>query len=145
MFKINVTASNSRINMNTVKRTEKGWAGHLIVSNQCLFRRHTLLEYGTIAISVSTAGNWMPGIEGLREIMEIGAYRYFETMVFHSLPVTEENKWKDADVSKPINFSSPWYIREPWKEQEANDMHETVVNEITGRLLAGDQFIITEE
>lgn len=129
--------------MEKVKRTEKGWAGHFIGSNNCMFRRHTLLEYGEIAITVSTVGNWMP-YEG-REVWEIAVRRYFETMVFHSLPVTEEEKWKDADVTRRINFVSPWSIGHPWKEQEANEMHEGVVHEMTGRLLAGDQFEIIVE
>lgn len=128
--------------MNTVKRTEKGWAGHFIGSNYCMFRRHTLLEYGEIAITVSTVGNSMPYKD--QEVQEIGTGRCFETMAFHSLPVTEENKWKDADISRQISFVSPWSIREPWKEQEANDMHEGVVYEIADRLSTGDQFIITE-
>jgi len=125
--------------MNTVKRTEKGWAGHFICSRWCLFRRHTLLEYGDIAITVSTVGNHLSYDE---KMQDLGIGRYFETMVFHSEPVTVDNHWKDADVSKQIAIRSRSTIGEPWKEQEANDMHERIVQEFVDDLLAGNRFEI---
>lgn len=129
--------------MNTVKRTEKGWGGHFVGCNRCMFRRHTMLEYMDITITVSTVGNWMPYDD--RKVSPIASIRHFETMAFHSLPVTKEAPWKDADLSRGIMLLSPWQIRGEWKEQEANDMHEKVVDEIILRLLAGDQFTVTED
>ncbi len=123
-----------------VKRTEKGWPGHFIASASCLFRRHTMLEFGEIAIGISTVGNYKPSYTGAKEIETIGHMRYFETMAFHCEEATEKNPWRDPNIGRQISFESEWAIGEPWKEQEANDMHEAVVNEIAARLLAGDQF-----
>lgn len=130
--------------MNTVKRTEKGWPGHFICADRCLFRRHTMLEYENLAISISTVGNYR-NYKDDRKMEEVGAHRYFECMAFHCNPKTEEVPWRDADVSKQINFESPWSIDAPWKEQEANDMHEVVVAEITAGLLAGNKYAINVE
>jgi len=130
--------------MEKVKRTEKGWAGHYICADRCMFRRHTLLYYGGLAISVSTVGNFIQGREN-REVTQIGSGHYFETMAFHSQMATPSAPWRDGDVSKPIMIQSPSKLYQPWKEQEANDMHEKVVDEITERLLAGDQFLIMED
>lgn len=123
----------------SVKRTEKGWGGHFICCHYCAFRRHTMLEYGEITISVSSVGNMLKN-ERERKIETIGSERYFETMAFHSEPPRDGNPWKDADVSRQINFNSPWSIDQPWMEQQANEMHEAVVAEITQGLLAGNKY-----
>ena len=122
-----------------VKRTEKGWPGHFICANMCVFRRHTMLEFNEVAIAISSVGNMMNWRDH-DKIEMIGARRYFETMSFHCKPVTEEEPWRDADVSRQIDFNSPWSIDAPWREQEANDMHEAVVAEITAELLNGNKY-----
>lgn len=59
------------------KRVELGCAGHLIVSDMCLFRRHT--QVGNYR--VSTVGNYHPPNTKARSTIGAGE-KYFETMVF---------------------------------------------------------------
>lgn len=115
-----------------VKRTERGWAGHFCCADRCLFRRNTLLEYGGLKVVVSTVGR-MLNLKG-DDFEPVGFKRHFETMAFVAL---ENDKFNDMDVTKEVAFSSPWALPEPDMELEANDMHENVVKEITGYLLAG--------
>lgn len=125
--------------MKTLKRTERGWAGHFICSHDCTFRRNTLLEYGDIKIVVSTVGNLVPKLS-TREAETIGYNRYFETMAFHAKQ-DKQGYW-DANVSMQIDFNSEWAISEPWQEDKANEMHENVVTEIAGKLIDGVEFKI---
>jgi hypothetical protein len=119
----------------TVKRTERGWAGHFCAARSCLFRRNTLLEIGDIKIVVSTVGNYMFGEK--RE--EIGHEIYFETMAFHA-HLAEEKYW-DADVRRgAISFDSNWALGEGADDNDANNMHENVVKEITDKLEKGFLF-----
>ena len=121
-----------------IKRTERGWAGHFICGHRCLFRRNTLLEYNDLSIVVSTVG-YMLIIDGReKNIEKIGHNRYFETMCFHSMK--DDVRYKDADVQRQIDFNSPWSIDIIDADDKANDMHETVVAEITERLLNGETF-----
>ena len=126
-----------------VTRTERGWGGHFICANNCLFRRNTLLECGDVKIVVSTVGlmenyDKTPGKPKFRQI---GCDRYFETMAFHSDPA--DTRYHDADVCRQVYFNAPWCIAEVDADDRANSMHEDVVAEITGRLAAGGQFPTT--
>lgn len=121
--------------MSEVKRTERGWAGHLRFSSGCRFRRNTLLEYGDKKWIVSTVGAY---VNSDGKFDAIGYDRFFETMAFEA---EEQNGYLDADVSREIPFESDWGIfGETWKEiiekypqvdNVANDMHEKVVEELT--------------
>lgn len=124
--------SNSYIQ--AVQRTERGWGGHFCCAHRCLFRRNTLLEYENIKIVVSTVG-MMQSLTG-EGFEEIGYNRYYETMAFHSDP--EDTRYHDADVSREVSFDSPWSIGYLDADDEANAMHEAVVQEIAGRLLKGE-------
>lgn len=122
-----------------VKRTERGWAGHFCCAPNCMFRRNTLLEYNDIKIVVSTVGA-MSSYKDNNSYETIGINRYYETMAFHA---KFDEKFWDADVHKQINFDSPWAIDKLDAENEANDMHEKVVDEITKKLQNDDKFIAT--
>lgn len=114
--------------MDEIIRTERGWAGHYCRADKCLFRRNTLLQQGDIRIIVSTVGALFDN----DKIEPIGLDRYFETMVFKARYV--QNKYWDVDVRHQLGFSSPWRISEPDKDDEANNMHERVVDEFIERL-----------
>ena len=126
-----------------MKITERGWAGHFICAKDCLFRRNTLLEYDKIKIVVSTVGalytSWEKGNKFYKgPFMEIGVDRYYETKAFHSNK--KDSLYHDIDVEREINFSSQWAIDSAGKDNEANEMHEKVVAEISARLLGEDKF-----
>jgi len=70
--------------------------------------------------------------------MKIGVDRYFETMAFHS---KWDGRYWDADVERVVPFDSDWAISEVDADDKANDMHETVVDEITRKLASGCVFL----
>jgi hypothetical protein len=120
--------------MTDVKRTERGWAGHYICADKCLFRRNTLLEYNGVKVVVSTIGNQM-NKDG--DIEEVGFLRYFETKAFYA---EKSGEYTDADWTREIYLSSPCSIgdyKTPGVDNLANDMHEAAVAEIVCKLLDG--------
>ena len=119
-----------------VIRTERGWAGHFICADRCRFRRNTLLEYNDIKIVISTVG-LMENINR-DEFDTVGVDRYFETMAFHA--DNEDKRYYDADVSKQIYFNSQWSINKIDADDEANIMHEKVVDEILEQLKDGNRY-----
>ena len=84
-----------------VKRTERGWGGHFIMADRCLFRRNTLLEYADRRFVVSTVGACY--VDGKLE--EIGHERYYETMAFEA---KLRGGYIEADVTSPIDCWHPW-------------------------------------
>ena len=110
------------------KRTERGWAGHFICSDECMFRLNTLLEYDDVKIVISTIGNMWTGDEHPKEI---GYNRYYETMAFYGVEI---QGYIEADVTRQINFESKWEISESFKDNEANEMHEDVVQELMRKI-----------
>jgi hypothetical protein len=125
-----------------MKIAERGWAGHFIASRWCLFKRNTLIEHENIKIVVSTVGNYAPPHNGFNtiDIETIGYNRYFETMAFHADP---HDEFMDANVTEQISFESDWAIGAPWKEKEANEMHDKVVQEIMNKLLNGEKYLVS--
>ena len=117
-----------------VKRTERGWAGHFCCAKDCLFRRNTLLEYGSKAIVVSTVGCMINERTGKTE--EIGLDRDYETMAFWA---DKSTKYYDANVSERICFDSEWSLKikdtDNYSDLLANKMHEEVVYELTEKLI----------
>lgn len=126
-----------------VTREERGWAGHFICADRCRFRRNTLLTCGDVSIVVSTVGlmdkRLFPNALGAAEtgFEEVGLGRHYETMAFHSDPAN--TRYHDMDVTREVSFDSEWAISEIDADDRANDMHEAVVKEITGKLERGEQ------
>lgn len=117
-----------------VKRTERGWAGHFCGSSECLYHRNTLLEYGDKKVVVSTVGRWLiKDCDGKRKFETVGLDRYFETMAFIGREL--EPRYIDADVTQKVRFDSNWCLDRPDMENEADEMHEAVVAEITKDLI----------
>ena len=125
---------------NKVKRTERGWAGHFICADRCLFRRNTLLEYNKLKIIVSTVGGMVDihaeGYPNKITYTEIGDDRYFETGAFHAK--RDDTRYFDADVNRSIPFKAKWAIKELDADDKANEMHEQVVEEITQKMIYGE-------
>ena len=126
--------------INEVKVTERGWAGHFICSDRCLFRRNTLLEYNDRKWVVSTVGAFRT-LEN--KIDYIGHRRWYETMAFEAYE--KEDGYIDANVGKEIPLDSEWGIwGDSWEEvckncndtpdNVANDMHDRVVSELIDKI-----------
>lgn len=122
----------------TVKRTERGWPGHYILGERCLFRRNTLLEFGDVSIVVSTVGGLQSRDGKDRKPETIGVGRYYETMAFHA---HKDGAYIEADVLRgQISFESPWRL-DRWDaddiDNQADAMHEAVAAELSARMLSG--------
>lgn len=144
MFKSNnTTRCNCTLNNIEVSTRERGWSGHFICADRCLFRRNTLVTCGDIKWVVSTVGAMrysvdMPELNIKAGQMEqVGASRWYETKVFES----KYDVYDDIDVCKEIDFEHDWGIwGDTWEEVEqrygkdvdnvANNMHDEIVEEI---------------
>lgn len=123
----------------SVKRTERGWAGHFIAADHCRFRRNTLLEYKDRKWIVSTVGAYHPVSN--RSIDTIGHKRWYETMVFEG---ENQSGYIDINVEKQIEPDNDWGIwGDTWDEvmdtyhtpdNAANDMHERIVDEMIEKI-----------
>lgn len=120
--------------MKKIKRTERGWAGHFICSDRCLYRRNTLLQYGKVYVVVSTVGNMV--IDDKPDTIGAGG-RMYETMAFMS--DESDTLYHDADVEKQIYppLETKWAINKLTRETdiEADEMHEAYVAAIEKMLV----------
>ena len=127
------------MSLNEVKRTERGWAGHFILSSRCRFRRNTLLEYGDIKIVVSTIGNMFSITNnGYEKYEQVGLKRDYETYVFFA---DNEDPYHDIIAERQLfEFDRAYEIKKGDKccDLIANNMHEEVVAEVTEALLKGE-------
>lgn len=125
--------------INEVNVTERGWAGHFILADRCLFRRNTLLEYKDKKWVVSTVGAYRT-LED--KIDNIGHRKWYETIAFNAY---EKNGYIDANVRNEVSFNSDWGIwGDSWEEvlencngtpdNVANDMHDKVVSELIDKI-----------
>ena len=122
-------------------RTERGWIGHFCLGYNCLFRRNTLLENNDYSIVVSTVGYLTEDGTPHTKIKTIGCNHYFETMVFHA----QDTKWKDPDISREVDVPLKSQSKDKNGEQEANDIHESVVDYVMGKIHLGEIKTIGED
>lgn len=119
--------------------TERGWAGHFICADRCLFKRNTLIEAENDSVVVSTVGAMRRSDgKGFEVIGSSG--RYYETMVFGS---EDSNGYIEANVSDERSFESEWaicadnYNNLPSDvDNKADAMHNSVVDEFKNKLKA---------
>ena len=119
-----------------VKRIERGWGGHFIGSDKCLFRRNTLISCRDANIVVSTIGMWLSNnIARTAYIYRPFADgHYYETKAFHSK--ASDTRYHDADIEREVYIESTnklYYIA----DDDANNMHEMVVEELIIKLKEG--------
>ncbi|MEN6549938.1 MAG: hypothetical protein ABFE07_28175 [Armatimonadia bacterium] len=126
--------------MRKLKLTERGWPGHYILCERCVFHRNTLIEFGAKRVVVSTVGN-LRKIDPPHAIDTIGCGRYYETKAF---PARWDAPYWEAATSGQLDFKSPWSICAENPEDLPDDadtradrMHERVVAEISRRLKRG--------
>lgn len=117
-----------------VTRTERGWAGHYICSYKCLFRRNTLLEYGDVKVVVSTVGAQLE-CRYPRKFDTVGHNRYYETMAF--MADETDTRFNDIDPGKELLIAGNTAIDHLDADDEANDMHEAIVEEIADKMVSG--------
>lgn len=125
--------------MDEVKITERGWIGHHILADRCLFRRNTLIEYKNIKIVISSVGNMVdihaPGWPNTKKIVNVGPGRMFETLGF--MAKFEEGYW-DANVQKSISLD--YWCGKIDDEGKANNHHDASVKAVAAKLLKGEKF-----
>jgi len=125
----------------TVKRTERGWIGHYILGDRCLFRRNTLIEKDDIKIVISTVGLSVDihakGYPNKITFQLVSPNAYFETKAFHAK--ANDLRYNDIDVERPIYFASPCYVQELNADDIANSRHEEVVFELIKKLEKGEK------
>lgn len=115
--------------------TERGWPGHYICSDRCVFHRNTLLSHKGKNIIISTVGRSKSKSGGLPDT--IGYNRYYETRVF------EGKKYKgyiDLAVEKEIAIPNiQCAIKEINWESDllANNMHEEAIKKVKQLLREG--------
>lgn len=115
-----------------LKITERGWPGHYICAEHCLFRRNTLIEYGDLKWIVLTVG-WEKFFDDSDDFVKVGYNRYYETMAFEA---KQDGIYWNADTNKPIDFYGPWAIHDYTNDSEfrANEMHEKVVAKLSEKI-----------
>lgn len=109
---------------------ERGWPGHFILGNKCLYHRNTLVSSEDIAVVVSTVGNMI--LDEKKGVEEVGLNRIYETMVFVA---KYENNYQEADVNREVyNTASNWNLSKHElrgdSDNQADDMHDAMVTEV---------------
>jgi len=124
-----------------MKITYRGWCGHFILADRCLFRLNTLIEHNDIKVVVSTVGN-LHSKDGAYEV--IGVDRHYETACFRAM---DDDQYLEIDAQKQLDYFDGFSI-DDYKDRTdydniANEMHERIVSQVvedikTGKLKGGE-------
>ncbi len=116
------------------KVTYRGWPGHYILGDRCLFRLNTLIELFEWKVVVSTVGNVMNAIP-CTSLEMIDSAHYFETRAFWAkCDKSEGRKYWESDVTREICLSLNNYVSEQ-DDRIAQANHEKAVDEIRHKLI----------
>lgn len=124
---------------------ERGWPGHFIAADRCVFRRNTLVTCSDIRrVVVSTVGNYR---NAAGEAKEIGYNRYYETYTFSAVKV---GIYWEADVHHQLyDFTDCHSLQLPgnFDDNLANTTHDTVVASVVDWLanISDDDFKVRLE
>lgn len=124
--------------MGTIKRIERGTIGYddLDIAIDCRFRRNTLITSDREAIVVVTIGNRIVCGERLLPVNHIGDY--YETTVYKTL--TRKGRYPVTLFNERIAVESRTKLSTPFDNNDADAMHEKVVNEIVRKMEEGIEF-----
>ena len=109
-----------------VHTIERGWPGHYVCSERCMFRRNTLLICGEKRLQVSTVGR-MSG--KFKELDGVGSL--YETRAF----LIKKNGFVDYDTEITINSKNILCVLD---DEGANNMHDRAVKEFKKRIVKED-------
>lgn len=118
---------------------ERGWPGHFILADRCVWHRNTLLSIPGFMVVVSSVGNMrdsrdprtvvplggMPGVAGHRPY-------WFETMAFVGVP---RDGYVEGDVSRRVRL--PRGVGRVFEQDDraAERMHDAAVKSVLQRLI----------
>lgn len=120
-----------------VKVTYRGWPGHYILGDRCVFHLNTLLEAGQARVVVSSVGNLRSQGHLSHASEPIGSLvnpHYFETKAFWA---QEKDGYWEAATSNEIKLLLPETVvrnLDPGCDEQAQRIHEAAVQVVTEQL-----------
>ena len=120
--------------LSKVKTTERGWVGHFIGGDRCLYHRNTLIEYKNKKWIISTVGLYKNPTTNKIDILCGGGRAYYETKAFVA---NFENGYWEIDAGKEIAFDNQCAIYHCGytADKEADQLHDKIVEELKYKII----------